>query len=442
MSWTEKHVRRLFWRAGFGATPAEARHWSRRGKARTIRWLLNGGRGPRVRLPEPSVDGRPLDPENEWGHDALWWLDRMVRSDRPLVEKMTLFWHDHFATRDQDTPLMLRQNWLLRRHALGSFHTLVREVTRDTAMLLFLSLAGSDKEKPNENYARELMELFCLGSGYSEDDIREAARALTGFVADYPESGLPTTYYDTEAHDGGVKRIYGRRGRFEWEDVIELTIAHPRHAPFLVEKLWDWFTGIPIDRATRARLVRMYKGSNHRVKPVVGAILAHPALYRRLDGPDLIKPPVVLVAGALRSLGQGVTRDEWTWVLSSMGQQLFFPLSVAGWESGPSWLSSNSMHVRFDVGNHLLDRGPGSVPDGSAPVQLTPKQAVALARQAVGGPWTSANTDRLLASTAHSLLSDPELREEGREKQRQDRADMTQRVLRHLLLAGPDAQVH
>ena len=154
---------------------------------------------PRRRLPAPRVDGAPLDPENEWGHDALWWLDRMVRTDRPLVEKMTLFWHGHFATRDQDTPLMLRQNRLLRRHALGSFRRLAREVTRDPAMLLFLSLADSDKEKPNENYARELMELFCLGSGYTEDDIREAARALTGFVSDYPESGLPRTYYDKEA---------------------------------------------------------------------------------------------------------------------------------------------------------------------------------------------------------------------------------------------------
>src|SRR5918997_33012 len=187
--WTERHVRRLFWRAGFGATPREAAHWSRRGKAATIRWLLNGGPAPVPRIAKPRTEEGPLDPLNEWSHDALWWLDRMVSSPRPLQEKLTLFWHDHFATTEQDTPLMLAQNRTLRRHALGRFPALLEAVTRDQAMLLFLSLAGSSKDAPNENYARELMELFTLGRGYRERDIRQASRALTGFRADWHDDG-------------------------------------------------------------------------------------------------------------------------------------------------------------------------------------------------------------------------------------------------------------
>ncbi len=248
-AWTEAHVRRLFWRAGFGATPREARHWARRGKAAAIRWLLHGGPAPLPRIAAPQLEnGEQLDPVNVWSHDAIWWLDRMVRSPRPLQEKLTLFWHDHFATSEQDTPLMLAQNRTLRRHALGPFPDLLREVTRDPAMLLHLSLADSDPEAPNENYARELMELYTLGRGYRERDIRQASRALTGFRADWRDDGNVRTYYDREWHDKGRKRIFGQRGRFDWQDVLRLCVRHPAHAPFITGKLWEFFVGSPPPR--------------------------------------------------------------------------------------------------------------------------------------------------------------------------------------------------
>ena len=441
--WTERHVRRLFWRAGFGATPREAAHWARRGKAATIRWLLNGGPAPVPRIPAPRTDDGPLDPTNEWSHDALWWLDRMVSSPRPLQEKLTLFWHDHFATTDQDTPMMLAQNRTFRRHALGAFPVLLREVTTDPAMLLHLSLANSDPEAPNENYARELMELYTLARGYSERDIREAARALTGFRADWNGDGSVRTYYDREYHDRGRKRIFGKRGHFDWRDVLGLCVRHPAHAPFLVEKLWDFFVAAPIPRAARNSLARTYRRSGHRIKPVVGAILAHPALYRRLDEPTMVKAPVVFVAGALRSIGQGIERDSWGWLLSGMGQQLFRPPTVAGWEWGTAWLSSNSMHIRFDAANYLLDTPRLRVEDKSTPENLSPARAVARARQAVGQPWTSRQTDAELMRIARRLLDDREKLPGGRWRQdKQTRADMCQRVLRQLLLCGPDAQVH
>src|SRR4051795_5318704 len=211
--WTEAHVRRLFWRAGFGATPEETAHWAAAGQAAALRWLLDGGSDKLVG-PEPRVEGKLLDPVNTWSHDALWWLDRMVRSQRPLLEKLTLFWHDHFATADQDTPLMLAQNRTLRAHALGSFRTLLGHVASDPAMQLFLSLTDNDKDAPNENFARELMELFTLGSGYSERDIREAARALTGWESRYANDNFQGIRFNPEAHDPGGKRIFGRSGGF------------------------------------------------------------------------------------------------------------------------------------------------------------------------------------------------------------------------------------
>src|SRR3954467_4315019 len=152
--WTEAHVRRVMWRAGFGARPDEIAKWAQAGKDATLGWLLNGGGGRELGGPAPRRQDGPRDPVNEWGHDGLWWLDRMVRSQRPLVEKMTLFWHDHFATRDQDRPLMLRQNKMMRGRALGPFPSLLKAITTDPAMQLFLSLADSDKTSPNENYAR------------------------------------------------------------------------------------------------------------------------------------------------------------------------------------------------------------------------------------------------------------------------------------------------
>jgi uncharacterized protein (DUF1800 family) len=437
--WTEAHVRRLFWRAGFGATPAEARRWAARGRAATLKWVVDGGRGPQLRGSAPTVSGKRLDPANEYGHDVLWWLDRMVRSQRPLVEKMTLFWHDHFATADQDTPLMLGQNQTLRRGGLGSFRSLLGAVTRDPAMQLFLSLADSDKQAPNENYARELMELFTLGSGYSERDIREVARALTGWESRYANDHFQGLLFNPESHDPGVKRIFGRSGRFGTDDVLDLVVAHPKHAPFLVTKLWSFFVSEPPRRATVRGLAALYRRSGLRIKPVLRAILSHPSLYRSLDAPDMVKAPVVLVAGALRATGQGVQTDDWTWLLSTMGQTLFSPPSVAGWEWGPAWMSSNSMRARFDFANVMLDQPRLKVPEDSGDPRLAAADQLRRASGATGEPWVSGRTRDALMSLATGTYGDLKADDD---QGRRSRATLLERSLRHLMLAGPDAQLH
>jgi hypothetical protein len=430
--WTEAHVRRLFWRAGFGATPAQARQWARRGKTATLDFLLDPSPAT-LRGPAPTDYGAPLDPVNEFGHDKLWWLDQMVRSTRPLQEKMTLFWHDHFATRSQPTPLMLQQNATLRAKGLTTFAELLYAVTLDTAMARFLSLTRNVAEAPNENYARELFELFALGSGYTEQDIREAARALTG-IREKRENGQVTgLYFDSSKHDGGEKTIFGQRGRWGMQDVLRLSLTHPAHGPFLVTKLWDFFVGGPPPAATRDRLAAAYVGSGHQLRPLVRSILAHPALYRDLDQDDMIKWPAVLIAGQLRTMGAGVSVSDWIPLMASMGQTLFSPPSVAGWDWGTRWMSSNAMRARFAVANVICgEDGPAWVQPGQVSRRTTPEEHLRIALRAVGEPQVHEATRRVLMRLIRSY---------GKPPWKNSDSFYLQLSLRHLLIAGPDNQL-
>ncbi|HWI74920.1 MAG TPA: DUF1800 domain-containing protein [Baekduia sp.] len=436
--WNEAHVRRALWRAGFGATAHEAHKWAHRGRGDTLRWLLspNGRKAPLAPGPKPMK----LDPVNEYGHDMLWWMDRMVRTTRPLEEKMVLFWHDHFATRDVDTPLLLRQNALFRRRALGSFPALLSDVMEDPAMGTFLDLIGSYKDEPNENFARELMELFTLGegNGYTETDVREAARALTGYVKGREVGGvLVSTRFEPENHDAGTKTIFGHRGRWGPHDVLRLVVQNHHHPEFLVRKLWSYFVDEPLDARTRVRLQNVYTRSGHHLKPVVAEILDHPKLYANLSNPTMVKAPVVAIAGMLRASRLGVKVDDWVWVTSGMGQRLFGPPSVAGWEWGPAWMSSNGMRMRFVAANVALSQPGLKVEDGDTPLGLKPQQQLDRAMAALGHPWASPRTRKGLLALAKGYD-----KMAGQKWQRQVAADMTQRAMRHLLLSAPDAQVH
>ena len=441
LKWSSAHVRRLFWRAGFGATPDEVARWRKRGRRATIDWLVGGDGAAQLDGPEPSADGKPLDPVNEYGHDVLWWLDRMVRTTRPLEEKLTLFWHDHFATREQDTPLMLAQNRTLREHALGDFPSLLNAVTVDPAMQLFLNLAGSTKEAPNENYARELMELFTLGAGYGEDDSREAARALTGWKAVVSNGRVTGVTYDPARHDDGTKTIFGRTGAYKWDDVLALCLEHPEHPSFIVSKLWSFFVGTPMRTSTRRKLVALYRSSGMQIAPVVRRILDHPDLYANLDKPDMIKWPVVFLAGQLRALGVGVQRQAWEYLTASMGQRLFAPPSVAGWDWGAAWMSTNAMRVRLAVAAELVKAGgPAEVRKGTIDPVFSGDGPLDTAKVAVGRPQVTNSTDLALRRLIGTFAAAPEASASS-ETTRRNHAESMQRALRHLLIAGPDNQL-
>jgi len=343
---------RLLWRAGFGPKQGEAEALAAKGLAGAVRSLANP---PRERLtgPQPRPDGRRLNPEVESGHNALWWLDRMVRTNQPLVERMTLVWHDWFATRGVGPGkrrMPLEQNYMLRRHALGNFRSLAMDVTRDPAMLLFLSGVHNRMGKPNENYSRELMELFTLGSGngYTERDVREQARALTGYTFSRVTSrGHEGFRYDKRRHDKGKKRILGKTGRFDAKHAVDLAVKHPAHGPFFVTKLWSAFIPTPPDPGTLQELVSLYRARRHAVKPVVEAILKHPDLYQ---GPRMVKPPAVYAAGLIRALGDGITQRSWSGADygGDSGQRLFDPPNVSGWDES-SWLDTGTFQGRWKV---------------------------------------------------------------------------------------------
>src|SRR5919204_4694207 len=231
---------RLLWRAGFGPKRGEAERLAKLGLRAAVRSLTRPSRARLVGPTPRDEKGRRLAPRDAWGHDELWWLDRMVRSSTPLVERMTLVWHDWFATSNDGVgsqKLMLGQNRLFRRHALGSFAHLVESVTKDPAMLLWLNGSDNTKWSPNENYAREMMELFTLGAGrgYTESDVRNQARALTGWRNDWDDGVGPHNFrYDPHFHDEGAKTIFGKRGRFTWRDSAHLCVHHRNHPSFFV----------------------------------------------------------------------------------------------------------------------------------------------------------------------------------------------------------------
>jgi uncharacterized protein (DUF1800 family) len=425
---------RLLWRAGFGPRKGEAKRLAKLGLEGAV-LSLTRPKGERFVGPAPKDEkGRRLAPADAWGHDHLWWLDRMVRTSRPLVERMTLVWHDWFATSNDGVGsqrLMLDQNKLLRRHSLGSFEHLVLDLTRDPAMLLWLSGASNTKWEPNENYARELMELFTLGAGrgYTERDVREQARALTGFRYDWKRSVGPTNFrFDDERHDTGTKRILGRKGRFGWRDAVRLCLENRNHPSFFVGKLWSYFVPTAPARSTQRALEGLYVSRKYAVRPVLEAILRHPDLY---EGARMTKPPVVYTAGLLRATGQPVNTDAWAWLNGLCGQQLFHPPNVSGWDDG-RWLDTATFLARWQTAGKAL-RPLALDPKGTAPFD-----ADALVRRALrtfGDPPVTEATRRALHRFAVRSLKDAD-----KTWKRGPYAVMTENALRQLIAVSPELQ--
>ena len=427
---------RLLWRAGFGPRHGEAERLARLGLEGAVHSLTRPGRD-RLKGPRPHDDhGRSLAPLDRWGHDQLWWLDRMVRTTRPLHERMTLVWHDWFATsRDGVGParLMLNQNRLFRRRGLGSFHTLLAEVTRDPAMLLWLSGVDNTKDSPNENYARELMELFTLGAdrgAYTERDVREQARALTGWRNSWHDDLGPVRFrYDKRRHDGGSKRIFGKRGRFDWRDSCRLCVHHRLHPSFFVTKLWSYFIPVPPMAGTRRALQHLYVHSGYEVRPVVEAILRHPALY---TGPRMVKAPAVYVAGLLRGLGRGVDTEAWTWLMSLAGQQLFYPPNVAGWDD-TRWLDTATFRARWEIAGYAIR--PRVLKDNAKHVPHHADKLVDRARALLGEPTLTGPTEAALHRFAKRALADA-----NADWKKRQYPPLIENAMRQLLATAPDLQ--
>ena len=432
-----REAERLLWRAGFGPRLGEAEALAARGLRGAVLSLTRPG-PEQLEGPAPTVDGASLTPSEEWGHDHLWWLDRMVRSNRQLVERMTLNWHDWFATSRSGVDragLMLKQNELLRRNALGSFRKILTEITRDPAMLIWLSGSENTKWAPNENYAREMMELFTLGAnrGYSERDVREQARALTGFRNDWDDTGPHSFRYDSEFHDTGRKRVFGGVGRYDWRDSVRLCLTHKKHPSFVVGKLWSYFIPGKPDRATARALAQLYVTRRYAIRPLVEAMLQHPRFY---EGARMVKPPAVYIAGLLRATGQTITEEHWTWISDIAGQMLFHPPNVAGWDES-RWLDTATFRGRWVAATRAvapiaLDPDPAKTPYDSAE---TIETAVAKAIEFWGNPSVT--------PTSHSALVRFAKEADALADTRWKRASypiLRQNALRMLVATSPDMQ--
>jgi hypothetical protein len=366
-----RQAERLLWRAGFGPAPGQAAQLAKLGLNGAVEWLTRPSGAATLTGAAPTVDGAALDPYGQWGHDHLWWLDRMVRTSQPLVERMALVLHDWFSTSDDgvgNRKFMLDQNELFRRNALGNFKTLVHDVTVDPAMLVWLSGLDNRKKAINENYGRELMELFTLGAdrgAYTETDVRELARALSGWRADWDDDiGLYNFRLDANRWDSGSKTVFGKTGTFNWEDAARLVIEHDLHPSYFVRKLWSYFIPTAPSQAQLDALAQAYKSSGYEIRPILEAILRAPELYAATR---MVKPPIVFTAGLLRALGKGIDEDSWTWMCATAGQQLFHPPDVSGWDDS-RWLDTSTMAGRWMLVNQAL-KGKTIEPYGQYPAE-------------------------------------------------------------------------
>jgi uncharacterized protein (DUF1800 family) len=292
-----------------------------------------------------------------------WWLERMAKGPRPLQEKMVLFWHGHFATsveKVREAYLMWRQNELFRRLATGNWLDMLIEVAQDPAMLVWLDQAQSRKEHPNENFAREVMELFALGEGhYTEKDITEGARALTGWSYDRLAQKFINRPFQ---HDSGEKVIFAKRGNFNGEDFLEMIVAQPHAGRFITAKLWNFFAGqMPSDETVTA-LADIFRQSNNTFKPVLRAMFLSEEFYSPSIIRNQVKSPVQWLVGSARMLERDLPPPMVCFGLTrNLGQDLFAPPNVKGWDGGLSWITTNNLLARYNEAATLVQGDMSSV---------------------------------------------------------------------------------
>jgi uncharacterized protein (DUF1800 family) len=352
--WNLKWAGHLYRRAAFGANLGELRRAVAAGHTATIDLLMKGEPKAKGLYPALTQMGRQI---KDIAQLRGWWVYCMLHGGHPLLEKMTLFWHNHFATsfaKVNSAPLMYRQNVLLRQHALGKFEPFLQAMSKDPAMLRWLDSNSNIKGRANENYARELMELFSLGVGnYTEKDIREAARAFTGWGTNGDDYEFNPYFHDT-----GTKAVLGQTGNFNGEEIVRIVLKRPVAARFLVRKLYHYLISEqhePPD-AFLEPLAESFRKSDYDIAQLVRTMLSSRHFFSDYAFRQRIKGPVEFVLGAVRAAyrdypkGDPNHRDMPVAVLVSridaMGQPLFAPPNVKGWRGAEAWLTTSTMLAR------------------------------------------------------------------------------------------------
>ncbi len=357
-------ISHLLRRAGFGAQAGDIQSYSALGLTGAIDQLIN------FDSVSDNLDSRL----NSLGLDLTrvpdeqrWWLLRMLYTKRPLQEKMTLFWHGVLTSSytkvggKSGYQYMIQQNNFLRDHCLDTYDNILLGITSDPAMMWWLDLRLSTKNAPNENYARELMELFTLGvnGGYTQDDVHNAALALTGWRLPRGQGSV----YLPGQHDDSQKTLLGQTGDLDYHDVIRLVAAHPATGPFVCKRMFSFFVREnPTDSDVKP-MVDAYYGSGHSIKAVVQAMLTAPSFLAPESYRARVKSPAEFVVGALRQLEVETNGQLISAVMTEMGQTIFNPPNVAGWpgdQTSAAWVNTGTWLARANFINALLDLVTGS----------------------------------------------------------------------------------
>lgn len=394
VQWDRAKAAHLLNRAAFGGPPEQIDALAAGGMAAALAALVDG---PATPVPAPAPDwaqprdlvaqrqelsaamaAAPGDPEAARAQlrrglgaqerreqtDYLvdlggWWVNRMRDAQDPLEEKMTLFWHGHFATSAQkvkDAYLMWRQNQTFREHARGNFGVLTKAMSRDPAMIHWLDLRESRAQHANENFSRELMELFTLGEGhYTERDVTEGARAFTGYRIDPRDQSFRFASRD---HDFGPKQFLGRAGNFHGDQIIDLLLEQPACARFIARKLWTFFASERADPALLDALAATLRASKYELRPVLRQLFASQEFYAAPAMGTQLKSPVQFVVGTARLLGTDLLPGRVTLgALKQLGQTPFAPPSVKGWDGGKAWISTSTLLFRYNLAGAFLKGG-------------------------------------------------------------------------------------
>ncbi len=354
--WSRQLACHFFRRAGFGASPAEL-DASLKLTPAELAWRFvrdraeaDDFRSQADALADTIVAGG--DPKQL----AAAWTYRLLYTPNQLLEKVTLFWHGHFATsadKVKDPHMMWAQNQLLRKHALGSFESLVQNISQDPAMLIYLDSDTNRKSHPNENFARELMELFCLGEGnYTEQDVQQLARCFTGW--EIKNKKFRKNIYQ---HDNGEKQLLGSRGNFDGEEAIKVVLSQEAMPYFIVGKLARFFV-FDEPHPSRAMLEPLaveFRENGSEVGPIVERIISSNLFYSQHAIARKIRSPIELAIGMLRSLGGTTNTIRLAESLTQLGQGLFYPPNVKGWDGGRAWINSSTLLGRANLVRQLLD---------------------------------------------------------------------------------------
>ncbi|MEM9819648.1 MAG: DUF1800 domain-containing protein, partial [Bacteroidota bacterium] len=345
----QQKVQHLYWRAGFGQSPAEWKAQENQSLSTIIHQLFTAAQNARELPTSTSLISREMAAMNESSKKEKRkqarravlrlnqeWIERMANPSHPvLLEKMTLFWHGHFACITRQPHLAGQQLQTIRQHALGNFKDLVLAMAKDVSMIRFLNNQQNKKRKPNENFARELMELFTIGRGnYTEQDIKAAARAFTGW-----SSNLRGEYkFKRRQHDYGSKTFMGKTGNFGGEDIIDILLERRETAQFISRKVYRYFVNEKVDERRVSALAAQFYQSNYNITALMKQIFSSDWFYAPENVGVKIKSPIELLVGMMRSLNvQFAQAKGMLFVQKALGQILFRPPNVAGWPGGKSW---------------------------------------------------------------------------------------------------------